>query len=145
VSELRVTHLGLCVRSLDVSVPFYEQALGFTEVRRLRVDNEETATLLGVAAGGLDLVYLERDGLRIELLEYERGATAGERPRPMDETGFTHLSVLVDDAALVAAEIVAKGGGLVDGSAVTFEWGNRGLMALDPDGTRLELIERRPA
>lgn len=144
-TDLRVTHLGICVRSLAVSVPFYEGALGFVEAGRLHVEGHDTATLLDVRRGGLDLVYLERDGLRIELLEFAHGATADDAPRPMDRTGFTHLSIRVSDAEAVAAAVLAHGGSVLASTSVEFESGNRGLMALDPDGVRLELIERRPA
>jgi catechol 2,3-dioxygenase-like lactoylglutathione lyase family enzyme len=141
----RITHLGLCVSDLERSLGFYRDALGFVERDRLHVDGPETATLLGVPDVVLDLVYLERDGLRIELLAYAAGATGDGSPRPMDRLGLTHLSVRVDDLDGLAASITAHGGRVLGGTETTFATGNRGLMAVDPDGTRLELIERRRA
>jgi predicted enzyme related to lactoylglutathione lyase len=90
-------------------------------------------------------VYLERDGWRIELLGYDGGTTGDGAARPMDQLGFTHLSVRVASLDDVTGPIEANGGHVLHESLVTFEWGNRGVMAVDPDGIRLELIEERPA
>ena len=41
---------------------------------------------------------------------------------------------------------IEEGGGTVlPATTATFEQGNRGVMTLDPDGTRIELIERPSA
>jgi catechol 2,3-dioxygenase-like lactoylglutathione lyase family enzyme len=139
----RITHLGLCVSDLERSLGFYRDALGFVERDRLHVEGTETATLLGVPDLVLDLVYLERDGLRIELLAYAAGTTGDGTPRPMDQLGLTHLSVRVDDIDGLAGSIEAHGGQVLASTATSFASGNRGVMAVDPDGIRLELIERR--
>jgi glyoxylase I family protein len=139
----RLTHIGLCVSDLNRSVEFYRNALGFEEVHSMRVDGPETAQLLGVPGLDLRLVYLMRDGMRIELLGYETPPVRGDgRPRAMNDVGFTHLSFLVDNVDELAQRIVAHGGRHLSEHTVTFEGGTRGLMLLDPDGTRLELIER---
>jgi glyoxylase I family protein len=139
----RITHMGLCVRSIERSTTFYERALGFEEVGRMRADGPETATLLDVADASVELVYLERDGLRIELLGFDGEVEDGGNPRRVDRTGFTHLSIRVDAVDDLVPAIEAHGGRVLRESAVRFEWGNQGLMVLDPDGIRIELIERR--
>lgn len=142
----RLTHIGLCVSDIDQSVQFFCSALGFEEIRRLRVDGAETAQLLDVPGVLLDLVYLQRDGMCIELLGYQSPATIGDRSmRAMNKLGFTHLSFLVDDVEAMVERVVACGGRLLPECTVTFGGGNRGLMAADPDGNRLELIERTAA
>lgn len=143
-SSHRVTHVGVCVRDLGRSIAFYEQALGFTEVGRREASGPETATILGVPGAAIELVYLERDGLRIELIAYAGGVRGDGAPRAMDQVGFTHVSILVDGVDELASRIEAHGGRLLHDSMVEFEWGNRGVMAVDPDGVRIELIERRP-
>ena len=46
----------------------------------------------------LDLVYLQRDGFRLELLGYAAPGPVGDgAPRAMNALGFTHLSFRVDD------------------------------------------------
>ena len=142
---LRLTHLGICVSDLERSVAFYVEALGFVEAQRLAFDDAATARILGVVSVDVDLVYLERDGFRVELLAYREPEVDGSGiVRPMTRTGFTHLSLLVDDLDRVGAAIAAAGGSILSDTAVTFRWGNRGVMATDPDGNRIELIEARP-
>jgi glyoxylase I family protein len=142
----RLTHIGLCVRDINRSIEFYCGALDFTEVGRMTVDDAATARLLDVPGLALDLVYLERDGFRIELLGYTTpGAVGDAPPRPMNALGFTHLSFRVDDPDRLVAEAVAHGAHLLAERTVVFGTGNRGLMVTDPDGNLLELIERAPA
>ena len=82
------SHIGICVSDLERSVAFYRDALGFTEVRRLDVTGEATETLLGLQDVDLDAVFLERDGMRIELLHYRWPAHRGTGdPRPMNALG----------------------------------------------------------
>jgi catechol 2,3-dioxygenase-like lactoylglutathione lyase family enzyme len=142
--EHRITHLGICVRDLECSVVFYERALGFVTVGRMQATGPETETILSVPDAVVDLVYLERDGLRIELLAYLGGARGDGTPRPMDQVGLTHLSIRVGSIDDLVGPITNEGGSVLAETEVCFEWGNRGVMTLDPDGTRIELIERRP-
>ncbi|OBG33005.1 lactoylglutathione lyase [Mycobacterium alsense] len=142
---VRLTHVGLCVSDLEKSVEFYCLALGFDECGRLRVDGPDTAQLLGVPGLVLDLVYLQRDGFRLELLSYPAPGVHGSgRPRRMNAVGFTHLSFRVDDPDAFIAGIERFGGQARPERTVTFEGGNRGMMATDPDGNWIELIERTP-
>ncbi len=141
----RLTHIGLCVRDIDRSAEFYCAALGFAEVARTRFDDDATAALLDVPGLVLDVVYLQRDGFRLELLGYAQPATVGNTaPRPMNALGFTHLSFRVDDPDSLIEAVVRHGGRALEKRTVSFAGGNRGLMAADPDGNLLELIERVP-
>jgi glyoxylase I family protein len=144
VSIYRLTHIGICVSELGRSLDFYRDALGFRETGRYAVGDAATETILEVAGAHVELVYLERDGVRIELLYYPAPGHvgAGER-RPMNALGITHLSFAVDDLDRVTGSIEAAGGRVLEGTRAVFRSGNRGLFALDPDGTRIELIERR--
>ncbi|BBX00996.1 lactoylglutathione lyase [Mycolicibacterium moriokaense] len=142
---IRLTHIGLCVRDIGRAAEFYCAALGFAEVGRMQFDDTATAQLLDVPGLVLDLVYLQRDGFRLELLGYEQPGTVGEPgPRAMNRLGFTHLSFRVDDVDGIVDAIVAHGGRAFPERTVTFDGGNRGVMAADPDGNLLELIERTP-
>jgi catechol 2,3-dioxygenase-like lactoylglutathione lyase family enzyme len=141
--EHRLTHVGLCVTDVGHSTEFYCGALGFTKIGEMRVDDEASARLLEVEDIVLDLVYLQRDGFRLELLAYPAsGATGDGNPRRMNAVGLTHMSFRVDDADALAEAIVAHGGQLLADRTVVFGGGNRGMMLTDPDGNLLELIER---
>jgi catechol 2,3-dioxygenase-like lactoylglutathione lyase family enzyme len=139
----RITHVGLCVADLDRALRFYRDAIGMEEVGRMSVPDGVTATLLQLPASEMELVYLQRDGLRLELIWYRAPSPVGDgRPREMNRLGLTHLSVRVDRLEDLVDRISAAGGQVLDATTVHFDGGNRGVMALDPDGTRVELIER---
>ena len=140
----RFTHVGLCVSDLERSIAFYRDVLGFAEVaRRLNVTDTGSANLLDFPAIDVELVYLERDGIRVELLWYRvPDAVVEDARRPMHRVGLTHLAFRVGDLDDLCRRIEAGGGTVLPATTATFEMGNRGVMTLDPDGTRIELIER---
>lgn len=140
----RLTHIGICVADLTRSLDFYRDALGFREVGRYAVGDAATEKILEVKEAQLQLVYLERDGVRIELLHYPSPGHvgSGER-RAMNALGLTHLSFAVEDLDRAVRAIEAAGGSVLEETRAVFKSGNRGLFTLDPDGTRIELIERR--
>jgi catechol 2,3-dioxygenase-like lactoylglutathione lyase family enzyme len=144
MSIRRLTHIGICVSDLSRSLAFYRDVLGMREVGRMVTDDPTTRTILEVDGAKLELVYLERDGVRLELLHYPSPGHvgSGER-RPMNALGLTHVSFAVDDFDAAARAIASAGGCVLEGTRVTFPSGNRGLFTLDPDGTRIELIERK--
>jgi len=140
-SVRRLTHLGICVSELERSVGFYRHALGFVEVGRFCDEHGYGSALLELEDVRLTAVYLERDAWRIELLYYDQPVAVGaNRRRPMNQLGFTHLSFVVEDLDETVALISRHGGAVVEGSRI--EFGARAIFATDPDGTRLELIQR---
>jgi catechol 2,3-dioxygenase-like lactoylglutathione lyase family enzyme len=139
----RFTHIGLCVSDLERSLAFYCDVMGFTEVARLNVTDAGSANLLDFPEMDVELVYLERDGIRIELIWYRVPDQAEhDARRPMHRTGLTHLAFRVGDLDDLCRRIEAGGGEVLPATTATFALGNRGVMTLDPDGTRVELIER---
>jgi catechol 2,3-dioxygenase-like lactoylglutathione lyase family enzyme len=144
MSIRRLTHIGICVSDLSRSLAFYRDALGMREVGRLVTGDAATETILEVEGAKLELVYLERDGFRLELLHYPSPGHLGRgERRPMNALGLTHVSFSVDDLDAAAHAIASVGGRVLEETRATFQSGNRGLFTLDPDGTRIELIERR--
>ncbi|CAA0079055.1 Uncharacterised protein [Mycolicibacterium vanbaalenii] len=142
MSGHRLTHIGLCVRDIERATEFYCSALGFEKIGEMHVADEATAQLLDVDDLILDLVYLHRDGFRLELIGYTRPAVTGDtEPRAMNALGFTHLSFRVDDIDSLAAAVVEHGGRLLSQRTVSFG-PNRAMMLTDPDGNLLEFIER---
>lgn len=140
----RLTHIGLCVSDLQRSLTFYCDVLGFVEVaRRLNITDAGSAGLMGLPALDVELVYLERDGIRIELLWYRvPECHQDQNPRPMNLVGLTHFAFRVGDFDDLCQRIAARGGTVLAETTTTFGHGNRGVMTLDPDGVRVELIER---
>lgn len=143
MSVQRLSHIGICVCELERSVAFYRDALGFEEVSRLQVSGPESERLLELAGGAVHAVYLQRDGTRIELLYYpEAGHQGAPAPRPMNQLGFTHLSLRVADLDAVVAAVVSRGGACLDQTRISNEaWRSEAVFVTDPDGVRIELLQ----
>jgi glyoxylase I family protein len=139
----RLTHLGICVSDLDRSLRFYRDVLGCKEVGRLEMEGGTLDILNGMQGASVRAVYLERDGWRLELLAFPTPGWVGpDSPRPMNQLGLTHLSFRVADLDAACAKIEAAGGGVIVGTRVAQPGSPvRVVMAHDPDGMRLELIE----
>ena len=138
-----VMHFGVCVRDLDRSLRFYRDALGFEEAGRLEIAGEPTATLVELPELDLHAIYLDRDGVRIELLHYPAQGTVGPATaRAMNQPGLTHFAIRVDDLDETLAEIERYGGTVLHHTRVfepSFE--SHLVYATDPDGTRIEVIQ----
>jgi catechol 2,3-dioxygenase-like lactoylglutathione lyase family enzyme len=139
----RLTHLGICVSDLERSLRFYRDVLGCKEVGRLALDGGMVDVLNGMQDAKVRAVYLERDGWRLELMAYpEPGWLGPQEPRPMNQLGLTHLSLRVDDLDAVCARLQEAGGGVLDATRIGEPGAPvRVVMAHDPDGLRLELIQ----
>lgn len=140
--KLKLTHVGLCVTDLARSRRFYVEGLGFIETSSLQVKDEPAASLLQIPGVDLEALYLERDGVRIELLYYRKpGAVVADVPRPMNAPGLTHFSFQVADVEGAVEKLVTLGGTALSETRIEIPgMGVVAMFVLDPDGTRIELV-----
>jgi catechol 2,3-dioxygenase-like lactoylglutathione lyase family enzyme len=133
------SHLGLCVGDLERSRRFYVEGLGFTEYARFEIDRPIAEV---DPPCHLTSFFVEKDGLRIELLDFRSPAAFGTPSTRRNQLGLTHLSFVVDDVDAAAAELVGYGGRIVDGtrSGQDDPAGVQIVFLEDPDGTRVELM-----
>jgi lactoylglutathione lyase len=122
--------LHTCYRigDIDRSVAFYEK-LGFEERRRMPIGDEAINVFMG----------LPGEDSRLELT-YNHGVDSYELG-----TGYNHIALLVDDLDGTLAGLAQSGiepekppyrpGGRTTGSLICF--------VRDPDGYRIEIIERQ--
>jgi lactoylglutathione lyase len=137
-----LAHIGICVSEIERSRRFYRDLLGFKEVARLQVVGQPSATLLDLPELDLRAWFLERDGVRIELLTYARpGAEREPGVRPMNRCGLTHLAIRIDDFEATLAALRAAGVAVMEHTRIhNPQFDADVAYVLDPDGTRIELI-----
>jgi lactoylglutathione lyase len=142
------SHIGICVRDLEISTRFYEEVLGFHRIYSLDfADGEVSATM--ERPGPFSSRMLGRGDLRIELLwwhDTDPDVPAPGRP-PMDSVGFTHLSFRVDGVHDLV-EVAERCGGAAWPSTLTAMGEGEGAVAFlyltDPDGNRIECMAGTP-
>jgi lactoylglutathione lyase len=144
------SHLGICVRDLELSTRFYERVLGFKQLASYDIGPEVEKTV-ETPGSRFTSRMLARDDVLIELLGWiEPEATGDGSRRPMTAAGLTHLCFRVDTADELAELAEANGGtfhrqtlselpgmGEDGGSIVT-------VHMTDPDGVRIECIAGQP-
>jgi catechol 2,3-dioxygenase-like lactoylglutathione lyase family enzyme len=134
-------HLGLCVSDVEASTRFYVQALGFRLERSLEIlpPFHELIELPTIKAKAR---FLRLGGMMLELMEYEEPGFIGPAERrPMNQLGYTHITLVVDDLAAVSSRIEAYGGAVQSERKLSHAMGDF-VFANDPDGARLELWQK---
>ena len=138
------SHLGICVSSLDRSIAFYTNVLGFIEVSRTSV-GPEVGPLIEMDAQDLQLRshFLERDHMRIELMEFDCPPPSGDSERGnFNRLGLTHLAVRVSNVQSILARVSEYHGVVLEHTRVgQADIGVELIYVTDPDGVRIELIQ----
>jgi lactoylglutathione lyase len=132
VAKLRVVALlHTCYRITDIdrSVAFY-RALGFEEIRRMPIREEAVNVFLNQPGDG--------DAPRLELT-YNFGVDHYELG-----TGYGHIAITAEDLDDTLAELARQGIEPERPPYTIREGGSRICFVRDPDGYRIELIERVP-
>jgi len=135
------SHIALRVKDVEHSLRFYRDGLGFREVSRIEVEGAPTALMLNAPEARLRAIFLERDGVMLELqqLAFPDGR---ELTMPEIGLGWSHVGLRVDDAEKVAGELCALGGRVIESSRYRDPaLDSHVLFASDPDGARVELIQ----
>jgi len=141
---LRMSHIGVCVSDWRRSLRFYCDLLGFRYVNELELEGEPSATLLQLDGVRFRAIYLEREGVVIELLAYDAPETQGDTaPRPMNRLGITHFSLRVDDLDAFLEELHAADVAILQETRIEIAQAKtKAIFVTDPDGTRIELVQR---
>ena len=126
---MRILHTMLRVGDLQRSINFYTQVMGMTLLRTTdRPDQQYSLAFLGYASNP--------DQAEIELT-YNYGVTEYEMG-----TAYGHIAIGVEDAAATCAAVKAAGGN-VTREAGPVKGGSTAIAFVqDPDGYKIELIER---
>jgi lactoylglutathione lyase len=118
-------HTCYRIGDIDRSVAFYE-ALGFEEHHRMPIRDEAINVFMG----------LPGDGSRLELT-YNFGVDCYDLG-----TGYNHIAISADDLDTTLARLAEQGIEPEKPPYRVREGGSRIAFVRDPDGYRVELIER---
>ncbi|HEY2300901.1 MAG TPA: VOC family protein [Acidimicrobiales bacterium] len=132
-----MTHLAIRVRDLERSLCFYRDLLGFTENSRVDMVGAPSALLIGNPEARLSAVFLERDGVVVELQQLEGVSGHCEGVN----LGYSHIGFRVTDLPLLLDAMRAAGADVLEDSRYQDEtFGSEVIFVTDPDGARIELI-----
>lgn len=140
----RAMHTAFTVSSLDCSVKFYRDLLGFELLAERIIEGTHTETLTGIPNARIRLAFMRMPGHILELLEYLEPEGARQPTRTCD-VGNGHICFEVadmqrahrflseHDVRFTSNPLPIQGGPNDGGYVVYFQ---------DPDGICLELIQR---
>ena len=122
---MELAHTCYRITDIDRSVAFYT-ALGFEELRRMPIREEAINVFMGLPGDGPRLELTHNFGVD----SYELG------------TGYGHIAVTVDDLDATLTRLTEQGIEPERPPYTVREGGSRICFVRDPDGYRIELIER---
>lgn len=145
VGITRAHHTGLQVESLERSLTFYQDVLGF----ELIFSWNPKAAYIGQLVGYRDvdlhsaILRMPNSDTFLELLEY-RGVERSPVDTGTANPGTAHIAFYVEELDVLYGELRAKGVDSVSEPVtptVGPNAGGRAVYMIDPDGIRVELIE----
>lgn len=123
-----LVHTCYRITEIDRSVAFYE-ALGFREVRRMPIREEAINVFMGLAEDG--------EEPRLELT-FNLGRT---EPYELG-TGYGHIAITTSDLDAALTRLAQQGIEPERPPYTVRDGGSRLCFVRDPDGYRIEIIER---
>ena len=124
----QLIHTCYRIGDIDRSVEFYK-ALGFEEHGRLPIRDEAINVFMGLPGDGARLELTHNFGVD----SYDLG------------TGYNHIAVTAEDLDGTLERLKEQGIEPEKAPYTVREGGSRLCFVRDPDGYRIELIERNPA
>ena len=143
----RLFHIAVNATDLDRTVDFYTK-LGFTQLQDRTVRNEAVRAAFAVPSANLRFVHLrlgdDENATLLDVVQwYEPDTAAGPGVLPQHQVGITRFAVLTDDTQATYDRLVADGVSFLTEptTVMTPEGGWKVALALDPDGTVIQITE----
>jgi catechol 2,3-dioxygenase-like lactoylglutathione lyase family enzyme len=139
-----LNHVGCTVSDLDGPIRWLTEVLGFSFTSRAGRPPGLAEALTGVRGAEVEIAFLDRPGLRLELLRYTLpDPVNGPLPGPAD-TGAMHLALTVASVSSTLAASASYGVGCLGAIVTVPEGPNRGARVAylrHPAGLMVELIQ----
>ena len=130
--SLAIHHMTVSVEDVEAASQWYSEKLGFTETKRVVVDN-----------GNVRIAWMEIPGFRVDLAQVQGSLRPEEQnavpPQHMLSQGWRHLAFAVDDVDRVYEILSDRGVGFISPPATYDPPGIRIVYFKDIDGNILEL------
>jgi glyoxylase I family protein len=123
---VKIEHFGIYAKDSEALSNWYRDILGFTVVRKLEKYGRPPIYFLESSEGG-----------QIEILP----TTKERRKRELEEPGFSHIGIVIDNFEKYASYLESKGITL-HGVRVTSQGWKIGYFR-DPEGNTLQIVEQK--
>ena len=143
----RFRHIAIIVQSMEVMLHFYRDILGFRIIKDFRISNPEFQKGIGLPDASARCVHLalpESTG-ELELFEFAQPNNRNGDYPAINDPGFRHIALVVQNLDEVVAELKKKGV-IFHSAPVRFETpkeikGFCFVYLKDPEGNFIELNE----
>ena len=134
--------VAIHVSDLERSRRFWVEGLGFAPVSHLVVEGRSpSAVELGLDSLRTEGLFVERDGIRIQLQHQDRPDHVA-LPPVRQQLGLSHFGIRVSDLDQLLPRLEALGGTVVEGCRHrNDDYGSEVARVTDPDGVRIELLD----
>lgn len=137
-----ISFVAIHVSNMERSRRFYCEALGFEEISHLLVNGKSpSAVELGLDTLRTEGVFLQRDGMRIQLQHQDRPKHVA-LPEIRKQLGLSHFGVRVENLDAALERVREFGGHTPEGhrhSNASYQ--SEVARIEDPDGVRMELLQ----
>jgi catechol 2,3-dioxygenase-like lactoylglutathione lyase family enzyme len=142
---LALHHTAIVVRDLNRSIAFYETFFGGQVETILRdVDDPQIAQLHELEDARFTLAFVRFGPTRLELFQFERPIDGQSLPDRANDFGVRHICFEVPDVAAAYERMSAQGVRFTRPPYTVRDGDARGtvlVFCVDPDGTRVELLQ----
>lgn len=146
---MNVHHFGITVTSLETSLRFWIDILGFELIGRDDLqDRDFVRAVTGVHDGSIELAMLAKGPHVVELLEYKTALGRKALAFQACDSGASHLGLMVEDADALLCVAASHGWAALGPPQAVAKgpWAGRRVVYMKgPDNVLIELIEPSPA
>jgi glyoxylase I family protein len=136
-------HIGISVIDLEASIKFYSEIMQMYIEGSNKYQGDLISRIVGVKDADLDICVLEKNNLRIELLDYNNDKRKKLIKYPnQDQPGLVHISFLVDNVDKEYERIKAYGYEFNSPPMVARKNGPKITYFKGPDNVVIEIYEK---